>query len=131
MSKIQKTKLSTPLVMIIIVIVVAVGVYLAITVWPGKVHSPTKNETEPSATENMASNNQSAKVSSSQAEEAVRKFVDAGSNLIVEYDADSTDGQAWIIHVYEIVDNHTATYGWYEVNKQSGEIVDCTIDGCS
>ena len=131
MSKIQKTKLSTPLIIIIVAVVVAIGVYLAITVWPGKVHSPTKNETEPSATENMASNNQNAKVSSAQAEEAVRKFVDAGSNLIVEYDAESTDGAAWIIHVYEVVDNHTATYGWYEVNKESGKIVDCTIEGCS
>lgn len=79
----------------------------------------------------MASKDQDAKVSSSQAEEAVRKFVDAGSNIIVEYDSESKDGTAWIIHVYEIVDNHTATYGWYKVDKQSVKIVDCTIQGCS
>lgn len=131
MPKTKTNKLSTPLVVIIIAIVVIIGVYLAITVWPQKVHSPTKNETEPSATENMASNDRNVKVSSSQAEEVVRKFVDAASNLVVEYDAESKDGTAWIIHVYEIVDNHTATYGWYEVNKESGQIVDCTVQGCS
>lgn len=131
MTKTKKTKLSTPLVVIIIVIVIIIGVYLAITVWPGKVHSPTSNETQPSATENMATSNQNTKVSSNQAEEAVRKLVDAGSNIVVEYDAESADGAAWIVHVYEIVDNHTATYGWYKVNKQSGKIVDCTVNGCS
>lgn len=131
MSKTKIPKLSTPLVAIIIIVVVIVGAYLVVVIWPQKAHSPTKNETQPSATKNMASNDQSAKVSSSQAEEAVREFVDAGSGIHVEYDAQTTDGTAWIIHVYEVIDNHTATYGWYEVNKQSGEIVDCTIEGCS
>ncbi|MBI5621555.1 hypothetical protein HY933_01665 [Candidatus Falkowbacteria bacterium] len=35
-------------------------------------------------------------------------------------------GEEWNVHVFEIVNNgdstHTATFGWYRVNKKTGEI---------
>ena len=35
---------------------------------------------------------------------------------------DNEDEKTYTVHVYEIKDNHTATFNWYEVGKQSGKI---------
>jgi hypothetical protein len=47
-------------------------------------------------------------------------------NLHYEYDHDiSHDGREfYVIHIYENVDNHTATIGWYGVDKITGRIYD-------
>jgi hypothetical protein len=42
-------------------------------------------------------------------------------------DIDSEDALAYIVHVYEIVQDgedmsHTATFGWYEVSKKAGTV---------
>lgn len=34
-----------------------------------------------------------------------------------------------MLHVYEIVDNHTATAGWYELNKNTLVITDVIFGG--
>jgi hypothetical protein len=50
----------------------------------------------------------------------------SNQNLHYEYDHDSNhDGREfYVIHVYESVDNHTATMGWYGVDKGKGRIYD-------
>lgn len=40
----------------------------------------------------------------------------------VDYDHEDLDKNAWVIHVYEIVSGHTATFNWYYVDKQSAKI---------
>ncbi|WP_281269147.1 hypothetical protein [Bacillus taeanensis] len=40
----------------------------------------------------------------------------------MEYDH-SVNGE-YLIHVYDIVDNQTATRGWYVVNPKTGEMKD-------
>lgn len=52
----------------------------------------------------------------------VKKFVTTVPKGIVEFDHESEDKQLWVIHVYEIKNDHTATFNWYEVDKTSGAI---------
>lgn len=54
------------------------------------------------------------------------KFPSNSSNIIYSYDHDSKhDGKDfYVIHVYESVQTHTATIGWYGVEKNSGRIYD-------
>lgn len=66
-----------------------------------------------------------------QAEELVKKHLNLSEpNIKVVYDHDADNGD-YIIHVYEfVVDNpqtgegHTATWGWYGVNKQTKTVYD-------
>lgn len=55
-----------------------------------------------------------------------RKFTYKGPNLVYSYDHDSQhDGKDfYVIHVFENQPTHTATLGWYAVEKTSGEIYD-------
>lgn len=39
---------------------------------------------------------------------------------IVEFDHEDTAANAWVIHVYEIGADATATFNWYNVNKITG-----------
>jgi hypothetical protein len=39
---------------------------------------------------------------------------------------DSTEGDSYIIHVFEDLPDHTATFGWYKVNSLSGIITKVT-----
>jgi len=64
-----------------------------------------------------------------QAIEVVKKqFPDYknNANLHYEYDHDSShDGrQFYVIHIFEYVDSHTATMGWYGIDTVTGRIYD-------
>ena len=54
-------------------------------------------------------------------------LMDNNEYLADHIEVDSMDNKYYIIHVYDIVINgeesHTATTGWYQVNKYSGEII--------
>jgi LysM repeat protein len=62
------------------------------------------------------------KLTTEQAEYLVRRALGLVEqpNVYVTFDS-NLNGQ-YLIHVFEIVENHTATRGWYLVNPQSGEI---------
>lgn len=66
-------------------------------------------------------------VSKQQAEDKIKNYIKSTSqeipNLKVEYDHDDTKSgkKYFVIHVYCIVDDHTATMGWYYVNEQDGK----------
>ncbi len=51
--------------------------------------------------------------------------ISTDSSTIVEFDHHDQDGN-YVIHVYDIVktekESHTATIGWYIVNKQNGQV---------
>ncbi|MGM9956291.1 MAG: hypothetical protein ACI35J_10590 [Peribacillus sp.] len=62
------------------------------------------------------------------AEQLVKDYVDAENNphLQIQYDHDDEKGD-YIFQVFEVVNDsneggHTATYGWYGVNKQKKEV---------
>ena len=72
------------------------------------------------------------KVSKDQAVANVREYLNLkpNPNLIVEYDHDNENGD-YVIHVYEVVidnpdtkEGHTATWGWYGVDPNSGFVYD-------
>lgn len=54
------------------------------------------------------------------------KFASTSPNMIYKYDHDSThDGRSfYVIHVFENMGDHTATMGWYGVDKENGKIYD-------
>ena len=65
-----------------------------------------------------------AKLTKKQARKKLIQYLkDVGiwkSGYKAEYD--STEGNKYLFHVYENVDDHTATVGWYYVNKNNGKI---------
>ena len=58
-----------------------------------------------------------------QAEDAVRNKLNIplDSDIIVEFDFELEEG-VYAIHVYKIVDDHTATLSWYVVDAVSGSV---------
>lgn len=69
-------------------------------------------------------------LTSTEAAQLVKNYLNiTNTKLHIEYD--HMDGDNYIIHVYEVVIDdpetqigHTATYGWYGVNKKTKEIYD-------
>ena len=60
-----------------------------------------------------------SKVSSLSEVKEYLRTVPSGQVVI---DHEDKDTNSYLIHVYEIKDDHTATFNWYEVNKDTGEI---------
>jgi len=62
----------------------------------------------------------------------VEEAADLGEGSSAHIQLDSEEPDKYIVHVFEMVDDgdagHTATYGWYEVDKDTGEIRDTTLD---
>jgi len=64
----------------------------------------------------------------SQAVIAVRKLPEVINyfktvpNAIVEFDHETEDKSAWVIHVYENKEDHIATFNWFDVNKSTKKI---------
>lgn len=58
----------------------------------------------------------------------VRKYLGLQDNDQLHVDVDHEDEKKYVVQVYDVVMHddisQTATYGWYYVDKQSGEIVD-------
>ncbi len=52
----------------------------------------------------------------------VKTFLMSVQNGHVEVEQNEEDPNNYLIHVYEIVNDHTATFNWYLVNKSTGEI---------
>lgn len=41
---------------------------------------------------------------------------------IVALDHEDKETNSFVIHVYEVIDNHTATFNWYEINQDTGTV---------
>ncbi len=69
--------------------------------------------------------NDVSNVTEKQAVELVRKQIGA-QNENVKIEFDHMDGNRYVIHVYEVVEQenntHTATKGWYYVDRDTGEV---------
>lgn len=66
------------------------------------------------------------KLSPTDAENKVRKTLNITNNPKVYCQYEGVEGEEYVIHVYQIVSDeeggHTATYGWFNVNSNTGEI---------
>lgn len=51
----------------------------------------------------------------------VKDYKSRVKNSQVEYDHLNEDENKWVIHVYEQLSDHTATFNWYEIDKNTGE----------
>jgi tetratricopeptide (TPR) repeat protein len=71
------------------------------------------------------------KITTESAEEIVRKLVikDQNSSTKSEFDHEETVAgiKYFVIHVYDIVVDHTATWGWFYVNQNNGKVFDGTL----
>ena len=72
-----------------------------------------------------------SKITTKSAEDIVRKLVLKDSNLdtLSKFDHEQTvDGvKYFVIHVYDVVVDHTATWGWYYVDQNTGKVFDGTM----
>lgn len=77
-----------------------------------------------------AANEATSKVTAKSAEDIVRKLMvgSINSKTKSEFDHEETvDGvKYFVIHVYDVVVDHTATWGWYYVNQNNGKVFDGT-----
>ncbi|KGM95075.1 hypothetical protein IRP63_01770 [Clostridium botulinum] len=92
-----------------------------------------KRESYPQKSKNIEINSQTMnkninkRINNQQAEEMIKNYIKSTSqeiaNLKVEYDHDDVKLgiKYFVIHVYCVVEDHTATMGWYYVNKQNGK----------
>ena len=67
-------------------------------------------------------------INKADAESLVREHLGLGDNGFLHVEVDHEEGNKYVVHVYEVVNHeefsHTATYGWYYVDKDSGKIED-------
>lgn len=100
--------------------------------------APKENQQQPKGNENNENNKdnntqkeESKVLTHSEAEQLVRQFlkIESNKNVIARYDHD--EGDNYIIHVFEnVIDDpktnvgHTATWGWYGVNKYTKKVFD-------
>jgi len=52
----------------------------------------------------------------------VQKYLLTVPKAVIEVDHENDDKTSWVVHVYEMLSDHTATYNWFDVNKQTGQI---------
>lgn len=66
------------------------------------------------------------KLSPTDAENKVRKTLNITNNSKVYCQYEGVEGEEYVIHVYQIASDeeggHTATYGWFNVNSNTGEV---------
>lgn len=59
----------------------------------------------------------------------VKNFIQNVKNSKIALEGESKDKSAWMIHVYEDLPDHIATFGWYNVDKFTGKATDVTVTG--
>ncbi|MGL6107742.1 hypothetical protein [Romboutsia sp.] len=67
-------------------------------------------------------------IGKTQAIKLVKDYLQTNNSYIASnIEVDSVDNKYYIVHVYDVISNpdesHTATIGWYQVNKHTGEII--------
>jgi len=97
----------------------------------GSVDEEEPTEPEASEDDETEANGGSTGYSPDDAILLVQEFIQGtGSDIGLNYSVDGTDDQGnYRIQVFEVVDHgdgetHTATYGWYLVDPETGEITD-------
>ena len=72
----------------------------------------------------------SVNITAKSVEDIIKEFMikDSSLDTICEFDHEEIlDGvKYFVVHVYEVVLDHTATWGWYYVNQSNGQVFDGT-----
>lgn len=92
------------------------------------ISSEDKNKNKDSI-EALIINNQNKIISEKQAIKNVKEYLNkTGAYVPPIINVDSIDGNYYLVHAYEVVENegetHTATTGWFHVNINNGEVTD-------
>ena len=135
-----KKKSNTALWIILSVVLAAIvfgagGYYLGTQKTDETTPTPTVTVTTTAKTSATASNTvspsttaTSTSVSKEQAVEkvknlpAVKDYLTRVPQGVVEFDHEDTAANTWVIHVYAMGDDASATFNWYDVNKANGDI---------
>lgn len=76
-------------------------------------------------------NDNSKIITAKSAEDLVREYMikNLGPDTICEFDHEEVlhDVKYFVVHVYDVVVDHTATLAWYYVNENTGEIFNGTF----
>ncbi len=59
---------------------------------------------------------------------SVTKFLSSNSAAVIALEASETGENSWTVHVYENHPDYNATFGWYSVDKLTGNIKDILLD---
>lgn len=86
-----------------------------------------KDENEENASNTEGSNQETNQLTSKEAEEKVRAYLQISKDTDVIVEFDHKVENRYVIHVYDLIDEgqkteHTATRGWYYVDIATGEI---------
>lgn len=85
-----------------------------------------QEEQKKAAEQKQTAQSSKQKLSPTDAENKVRKTLNITNNSKVYCEYESVEGEEYVIHVYQIVSDkeggHTATYGWFNVNSNTGEV---------
>ncbi len=101
-------------VVVLVILIAAAGVIFTSLRLVGK---PTKETPKQEVVTSLSSEEAIAKVRDLP---AVEDYLTRVPNGRVEQSG--SEGDIYLIQVYEIKDGHTATFNWYRVNKMTGEI---------
>lgn len=102
--------------------------FLAVAYLESNMYKRPNNEIN-SAVEVLSDSNKEKEIGEKKAIKIIKEFLEKNNSYVASnIEVDSVDNKYYIIHVYDIIDNgdesHTATTGWYKVNKYTGEIID-------
>ena len=81
------------------------------------------------AIEVLSDYNKEKEIGEKKAIKLVKEYLEKNNSYVASHiEVDSVDNKYYVIHVYDVITNddesHTATTGWYQVNKYTGEIID-------
>ena len=115
-----------PLALTVIIVVLGIASYVNFYK-PGKMPIKATAFGKP-AQETTTSQSQISGISNKEAIEKVRQFPEVKNFLAkvtsahVEVSSFDEEGGTYLVQVFEVKDGHTATFGWWEVEKISGKV---------
>lgn len=88
-----------------------------------------KNENAVNVSTNNTKDTKPKAISEEKAVELVKEYLSkSGFYLPPVIEVDGVDGDSYIVHAYEVITNedesHIATMGWYNVNMNTGKLID-------
>lgn len=52
----------------------------------------------------------------------VQEYLAGGPARVVQAESPPLESEPWSVHVFEILNDHTATFNWYKVDQKTGEV---------
>ena len=108
----------------ITIVVILAGIYVQTNVYKKASNDNYKNSIEV-----LSDLNKEKEIGETKAIKLVKQYLEKNNSYVASnIEVDSIDNKYYTVHVYDVITNndesHTATTGWYQVNKYTGEIID-------